>query len=113
MDRFLGNPDDETRLIAERGDGELVGIGALVLASSELRACYVLPSATRRGVGTALVREIERIAREHGLSHLSLESSVTAEPFYRALGYVVVERGELVLAPGISMAAIKMQKQLE
>jgi len=36
---FLNNPDDEIRLIAEL-DGEPVGLGALVVDNSELRACY-------------------------------------------------------------------------
>src|SRR5687767_10672101 len=68
---FRINQDDEIRLIAEL-DGELVGIGALVVAKSELRACYVVPAAARKGVGSALVAEIERIARHHGLMHLEL-----------------------------------------
>ena len=49
---FRVNNDSEIRLVAELG-GELVGIGALVLAESELRACYVVPDAARRGVGLA------------------------------------------------------------
>jgi putative acetyltransferase len=32
--------------------------------NSELRACYVMPDAARKHVGTAIVEEIERIARE-------------------------------------------------
>ncbi len=40
---FRVNHDNEIRLIAEL-DGALVGIGALVLAESELRACYVVPA---------------------------------------------------------------------
>ena len=45
-------------------DGRIVGIGALVLAKSELRACYVAPQTARRGVGSALMHELERIARD-------------------------------------------------
>jgi putative acetyltransferase len=89
-----------------------VGIGAIVLNQSELRACYVAPNAVRQRVGSALVAEIERIAREHGLIDLQLESSLTAEPFYAALGYRVEKRGELVLAPGVPMATVKMRKRL-
>jgi putative acetyltransferase len=111
VEQFLSNRDDEMRLIAEI-DGQAVGIGALVPGNSELRACYVVPSAARRGVGAAIVAEIERIAREHKLDHLRLESSLTAEPFYAALGYRVEERGELVLASGVSMAAIRMSKRI-
>jgi putative acetyltransferase len=112
IERFLTNRDHEIRLMAEV-DGELVGIGVVVLNESELRACYVVPSAVRRGVGSALVGEIERVAREHGLIDLQLESSLTAEPFYAALGYRVEKRGELVLAPGVPMASVKMRKRLE
>ena len=111
LDRFLANRDHELRLIAEL-DGEPAGIGAIVVSQSELRACYVAPSAARRGVGSALVAEIERIAREQGLDHLQLESSVTAEPFYAALGYHVESRHEHLLAPGVLMAAVTMRKPL-
>jgi putative acetyltransferase len=109
--RFLANRDREVRLIAEI-DGEPVGIGAIVVHQSELRACYVAPDAARRGVGSAIVAKIEDIAREHGLDHLELESSITAEPFYAALGYEVESRGELFLSPDVPMAAVTMRKRL-
>jgi|SRR5262245_10995352 putative acetyltransferase len=111
VERFLSNQDGEMRLIAET-DGQAVGIGALVPRNSELRACYVLPGTARRGVGAAIVAEIERIARGNGLAYLRLESSLTAEPFYAALGYQVEARGQLMIASGIPMAAITMSKQL-
>jgi len=108
---FLKNSEDEIRLVAEL-DGQPVGIGALVVENSELRACYVVPEAARKGVGTALVREIERLARAHGLTGLHLHGSVNAEPFYAALGYAIVERGEHVLSTGHRMAAVRMAKSL-
>ena len=80
IERFLTNPDGELRLVAEI-DGRIVGIGALVLAKSELRACYVTPQAARRGVGSALVHELERIARDNGLANVQMDSSVPAESF--------------------------------
>jgi putative acetyltransferase len=93
-------------------DGETVGLGALVVDEAELRACYVLPSAARRGVGSAIVSELERIARTHGLTHLHLEASLTAEPFYAALGYQVTERGETTLRSGRRMASVTMRKNI-
>jgi putative acetyltransferase len=108
---FLANRDHEIRLIAEI-DGQPIGLGALVLTTSELRACYVVPEAARRGVGSVLVREIERLARHHGLSALELEGSLNAEPFYAALGYAVVERHEIVLRSGARMAAVRMRKEI-
>jgi putative acetyltransferase len=106
------NADKEIRLIAEV-DGVPVGIGALVLADSELRACYVSPACARRGCGSAIVKEIERIARENHLTHLELIASINAEPFYAAHGYQVCERREHVLRGGVRMAAVAMTKSLD
>jgi ribosomal protein S18 acetylase RimI-like enzyme len=72
----------------------------------------VAPAAARRGVGTAIVTEIERIAREHHLDHLRLDASVTAEPFYSALGYEVESRHDFFLRAGLPMAAVQMRKRL-
>jgi putative acetyltransferase len=104
--------DSEIRLVASLDDAP-GGIGALVLREWELRACYVSPGTARKGVGSALVREIERIATEHGLTHLRLSSSLTAEPFYAALGYQTVARRDHVLRTGVRMAAVQMQKALD
>jgi putative acetyltransferase len=71
LQRFLQNRDSEIRLIAEM-DGEPVGFGALVVANSELRVCYVLPTAARRGFGAAIVAEIERLARETAWANSTL-----------------------------------------
>ena len=113
VQRFLTNPDCEIRLVAEI-DGTIVGIGCLVVANCELHACYVAPEAARRGVGSALVREIERIARERGLELdcLQMDSSVNAVPFYLHHGYSVRKRGEHPLKSERQMACIKMEKTL-
>ena len=108
---FMNTADHEIRLVAEI-DGLLTGIGALILERSELRACYVSPKAARRGCRSALVREIERIARDNGLTHLGLAASLNAEPFYAALGYVVRERSQVTLRNGHTLAAVWMTKSL-
>jgi putative acetyltransferase len=105
------NTDHEIRLVAEL-DGRVVGIGAVILERSELRACYVAPHAARRGCGSALVQEIERIAREHGLTHLELAASLNAERFYAIHGYAVRERSEVTLRNGHRLAAVWMAKSL-
>ena len=110
--RLTLNADGEVRLIAEL-DGEPVGIGALVLEESDLRAVYVSPEGARQGCGSALVQEIERIARAHGLRRLTLHASLNAERFYANLGYGVLERTEVALPNGHRMAVVRMGKDLE
>jgi putative acetyltransferase len=111
VERVAAAPPGQIRLVAEIGS-EIVGIGEIVPDLNELRACYVMPKAARKGVGTALVREIEQIAREHGLTHLQLDASLTSEPFYLSLGYKGRERGEHVLSSGLTMVCVKMAKRL-
>ena len=106
------NADHEFRFVAEL-NGEIVGIGCLVPQNNELRACYVLPSAGRRGVGSAILREIERVAYDRGVAALHADSSLNAEPFYRSNGYEVRGRGEHILSSGVRMACVRMRKDLE
>jgi putative acetyltransferase len=48
VEAVQSNPNDEYRLVAAV-DGWLVGIGCIVAEKNELCACYVTPSASRRG----------------------------------------------------------------
>jgi putative acetyltransferase len=111
VEQVRANPDDEYRLIADI-DGRVVGIGVEAFEKAELRACYVAPEACRRGIGSALVRELERAARDRGLTHLDSDSSVTAERFYRKAGFDVIKRGEHVLHNRQRTACVKMRKIL-
>lgn len=111
VQRVVCNPDGEYRLIAEI-EGRAVGIGALVTKGSELRACYVHPIVGRKGVGSSLLLELELIAAGLGLRSLNLDSSLTAERFYRSHGYVVVGREQHMLSGEVPMACVKMRKDL-
>jgi len=111
VERVLTNAGNEIRLAAVSSD-EIVGIGVVIPRRQELRACYVSPKAARTGVGTAIVEEIERIARAHQVPFLELDSSLTTEMFYLRLGYRVLERGQHLLGSRVPMACVKMRKDL-
>lgn len=108
---FLENPDNEIRVVA-LDDKRIVGFGCLVLSLNELRACYVLPEASRRGVGKDIVEYIENIARNNNLKFLNLDSSVTAKKFYEKCGYLVLKRKKHILSSGKEMDCFKMHKAL-
>ena len=110
--RLTRNADREIRFVAEL-DGVPVGIGALVLEKSELRAVYVAPEGARRGCGSALVREIERTARDNRVTRLTLHASLNAEQFYARLGYDALERTEVVLPNDHRMAVVRMAKDFQ
>lgn len=100
---------EETRIVAEI-NGRIVGFGAIVVSNNELRAVYVSPSFGRSGVGTIILQELERLAREQGLSELHLNASLNAEPFYQVNGYINEGFEEHTLRSGRKMPSIRMRK---
>jgi putative acetyltransferase len=112
IERGRANPDKEYRLIAEI-EGRVVGIGAAVFEVAELRACYA-SLLTRAGkvLGRRWSKRSNAPRASRGVRRLELDSSVTAESFYRREGYEVIERGEHVLRNGQRMACVKMRKDL-
>ena len=80
----------DTRLgwVAEL-DSQIVGFGELE-GHEHLDMMYVHPAHQRRGVATALLRQIEAAARALGARNLLTEASVTARPFFERLGFLLI-----------------------
>lgn len=70
-------------------DGARV-VATASLAEDVVRSVFVLPELQGHGVGKALMRHVEGIARAGGVQQLRVPASLTAVPFYTALGYAVV-----------------------
>jgi putative acetyltransferase len=77
-----------------------------------LGAVYIAAPAGRRGVASALVGMVESKAREIGTRLLRMDSSLTAAPFYRKHGFREISRRAHVLAGGLEMPCIQMEKVL-
>ena len=80
-------------------DGDhLVATGALQFyspVSAEVRSLAVDKSRKTQGIGRVLMTALEEEARDYGLH--AIFAFTYAEPFFRKLGFQVVERGELPL----------------
>lgn len=70
--------------------------------------CYLVPEVLHRGVGKAMLKEIEKRAKADGIHSLHLESTTTARSFYLRNGFV--EYGSPVVAFG--MKSYPMRKAL-
>jgi predicted GNAT family N-acyltransferase len=68
--------------------GEVVGTAGF--DRQQARRVFVRPDRHGLGIGSLLMRTIETVAAERGLSRLSLLSSITAQGFYERLGYRAV-----------------------
>lgn len=113
IDAFLkraGKEDEITRVALE--DDVIVGFGTVVPLLNELRACYVHPRRNRQGIGRKLLADLEDEARAAGVGWLNLNSSLNAEEFYRAAGYVSDGLGRHQLGSGHSISCVHMYKFL-
>jgi N-acetylglutamate synthase-like GNAT family acetyltransferase len=79
----------ERRLVFVATIGDNI-VGTASLDGRVVRTVFIKPACQSRGIGRALMAQIERVAIENGIAALSVPSSVTAEPFYAKLGFNAV-----------------------
>ncbi len=79
--------DEEAALLVAELNGVVRGVGH-VRRTGHIHLCYVEPGFQGLGLGGAVVRELERLARGWALVELALESSADARGFYERLGYL-------------------------
>jgi putative acetyltransferase len=109
--RAIANREELIVVAADSSD-RILGFGSIVPANNELRAVYVHPKYTRQGVGRAILRRLEELARSVGMTELQMAASINAEAFYAANGFVAQTRGEHTLSSGGRMACVRMRKPL-
>jgi putative acetyltransferase len=66
---------------------------------------------SRRGIGSALMQCVHEEAHALGITELTANVSLTAEPFFRHHGFDVVERRKPVIR-GVTLANALMRKVL-
>ena len=90
-------------------DGEIVGFAELE-GDGHLDTLYVHHKHQGRGIASALLDRIEAEARQRGLDRLYTEASITAEPFFRARGFSLVNP-QLVQVRGHTFRNFVMEKE--
>jgi len=86
-EKIVGLLQRRSVLVAIREGGIVATVG---LEGDVVRSLFVDPRHQFQGIGRCLMAAIEAQARSDGVEVLRVPSSLTAEAFYRRLGYVVV-----------------------
>jgi N-acetylglutamate synthase-like GNAT family acetyltransferase len=80
--------------------------------AARLRAFYVHPRWSRRGVGSRVLRECENAAKSAGFNRIELVATLPGERLYAARGYERLDAMQLETPSGESLAAFRMTKCL-
>jgi ribosomal protein S18 acetylase RimI-like enzyme len=95
--------------VAEQ-EGRVVGFGQIDLETGQIKGIYVDPAASRKGVGEAILRHLEGIAKQHSWSTLRLVTSTSSVPFFEAQGYQVVGPFAHRLSEAVALPCMDMKK---
>ena len=88
------------------------GKGGLTRGVGHVRHVVTDDRATRRGVGRTLMDHITKDAKAQGLRRLHCYSTLTAVPFYGAMGFDVLGHITIPIGPGIDFPAVEMERHL-
>lgn len=78
--------------------------------AAKIRAFFVDPAWARRGLGSMLMTHCAAQAAAAGFTQLELVATMPGEPLYRALGFAVAERFDLVLSQAIRVPVVRMRR---
>lgn len=78
-----------------------------------IRAFFVDPEVSRRGIGKILFEACANRAAEAGFSSLELMATLPGVPFYKKLGFRTIETVNDVLANGTEIQFVHMRLELE
>ena len=93
------------------GDQAKQGLDSLLqpgVDAARIRAFFVAPSAARQGCGSRLLKHCTEQARAEGFDRLELAATMPGVPFYRALGFLMLEEFILTLPHGIVIPLARM-----
>jgi GNAT superfamily N-acetyltransferase len=102
----------EARFLVATVDEHIAATGMINLTTGKIDAIFVHPAYMKRGIGAAMMRHLETLARSEGLRELMLDSTLNAAPFYRALGFKGDEVAPYYSPRGLTMDCVPMTKRL-
>jgi putative acetyltransferase len=116
---LIGLLDESVSFYSVRGDGELVGIGALKELDAthvEIKSMHTAANARRQGVGRVMLEHLIETARCAGYERVSLETGsvaafAPARALYASAGFAVCEPfGNYRLSPNSTYMTLVLHR---
>lgn len=81
--------------------------------AAKIRAFFVHPDWTRRGIASLILKTCEDAAYARGFRRFEMGATLTGVPMYVARGYAKGEQIEVPLPNGMSLTVVRMGKTVE
>jgi GNAT superfamily N-acetyltransferase len=97
------------------GSGDSIGDARVLDPSREparVRAMFVRPDWTRRGLGRQILEECETAARAEGFHQLALGATLPGVPLYQAFGFRPTGESNVPMPDGRALACVWMDKPI-
>jgi N-acetylglutamate synthase-like GNAT family acetyltransferase len=79
---------------------------------ARIRAFYVHPDWSRRGIGRMVLSACEQAIQAAGFKRIELMATLPGEPLYTAMGYKRLRAAEMPMPDGESIGGYVMEKQI-
>lgn len=76
-----------------------------------IRAFFVHPDFARRGIGRSILVACEEALLAAGFRRAEISATLTGEPLYVSMGYVVTGRFDFPLGNGLPLPCVKLEKK--
>jgi GNAT superfamily N-acetyltransferase len=80
--------------------------------AAKIRAFFVHPDWARKGIGSIIMDECERAAKESGFVRFEMGATLSGVPLYEKFGYVACEQLQLPLSNGEKLPIVRMAKSV-
>jgi len=104
--------DSDRRLTVAEYDGRVVGFAQYFVAFSLIEAMHVLPAYQGRGIGRALLLDLETCAKSHAKNQVRLSASLNAVGFYERCGYTNLGRALFKCNNGVELDVVSFEKRI-
>ena len=91
------------------GDSRLLDPAA---EPAKVRAMFVRPDWTRRGLGRRIIEACEAAAAREGFTRLALLATLPGVPLYRACGFEPLEENDVSMTDGVPLRCVAMEKSI-
>jgi GNAT superfamily N-acetyltransferase len=81
--------------------------------AAHIRAMFVRPDWTRRGLGRSILEAGHDAARAEGFQRLDLGATLPGVALYRAFGFQEVERFVVIMPDGVTLDAVVMERLID